>query len=228
MPGNQNQLPAFCKVQPQRLQASIPPLPGVGFSLEWHRDSKGTASWRSRGGRAPCRGSLSPLEGDIWGQQEHCGYLQLPLVGVSRGVGVRLADQLHVLPIEKPVAIEPLDSDFWLICRGEAGWESRGEGYGEERGASGKRRGTRREKKVGTKGYGRGSEGKKVGERENIIIPLQSSPSRTREQPQLPPLHLTSTTPSKNSSLAKFYHPTHALMLDLCSLALPQLTYTAR
>lgn len=37
---------------------------------------------------------------------------------MSRGVGIRFAYQLHILPVEKPVAIEALNSDFWLICRG--------------------------------------------------------------------------------------------------------------
>lgn len=51
-------------------------------------------------------------------EQKHCRHLQLPFIGVSWGVGIRFAYQLHILPVEKPVAIKALNSDFWLICRG--------------------------------------------------------------------------------------------------------------
>lgn len=61
------------------------------------------------------------------------GHLQLPLVGVSWGVGIRFADQLHILAVQEPVAIEALDGDFWLVCRGGEREESR-RGRGERRG----------------------------------------------------------------------------------------------
>lgn len=57
---------------------------------------------------------------------EYCRYLQLPFVGVSWGVGIRLAYQLDIFPIEEPVAIEAFNGDFWLICREEEGWKRRG------------------------------------------------------------------------------------------------------
>lgn len=37
---------------------------------------------------------------------------------MSWGVGIRLAYQLDIFPIEEPVAIKALDGDFWLICSG--------------------------------------------------------------------------------------------------------------
>lgn len=65
------------------------------------------------------------------------GHLQLPLVGVSWGVGIRFADQLHILAVQEPVAIKALDGDFWLICRGgrkgrrAGGEKERGKGCGK-------------------------------------------------------------------------------------------------
>jgi len=66
---------------------------------------------------------------------------------VSRGVGIGLADQLDIFPIEEPVAIKALDGDFWLICSGTtrrgrrmekegmASGKRNGEGAGREKGA---------------------------------------------------------------------------------------------
>lgn len=69
-------------------------------------------------------------------QQGLWGHLQLPLVGVSWGVGIRFADQLHILAVQEPVAIEALDGDFWLICRsgGKEGGEQGRRGEKERKG----------------------------------------------------------------------------------------------
>lgn len=105
------------------------------------------------------------------------GHLQLPLVGVSWGVGIRFADQLHILAVQVPVAIKALDGDFWLICRGggkgrrAGGEKERGEGCGE--GKWGNEMGIDEgavvregERAQGEKGDGTRNVGKKRGENE--------------------------------------------------------------
>lgn len=51
---------------------------------------------------------------------------------MSWGVGIRFAYQLHILPVEEPVAIKALNSDFRLICKGMKKIEEQ-DGKGEER-----------------------------------------------------------------------------------------------
>jgi len=51
---------------------------------------------------------------------------------VGWGVGIRFAYQLHILPVEKPVAIKALNCDFRLICRGTKKIEKQ-DGKGEGR-----------------------------------------------------------------------------------------------